>query len=46
MVFSSLSQRTVLSRVYVCVTIDGVWVGEIGLLTTCLHHPELQFTVY
>jgi hypothetical protein len=24
------------------VTIDGVWIGELGLLTTCTYHSELQ----
>jgi hypothetical protein len=27
-----------------CVTIDGVWIGELALFTTCIHHPELHFT--
>jgi hypothetical protein len=26
----------------VCVTIDGVRIGELDLLTTCTHHSELQ----
>jgi hypothetical protein len=25
-----------------CVAIDGVWIGELDLLTTCTHHSELQ----
>jgi hypothetical protein len=28
------------------VTVDGVWIGELDLLTTCIHHSELHFTVY
>jgi hypothetical protein len=27
-----------------CVTIDGVWIGELDLLTTCIHRSELHFT--
>jgi hypothetical protein len=27
-----------------CVTIDGVWIGELDLLTTCVHHSEVHFT--
>jgi hypothetical protein len=34
---------TILSR-FRCVTIDGVWIGELDLLTTCKHHSELHFT--
>jgi hypothetical protein len=26
------------------VTIDGVWIGEFGLLTTCTHHSEVPVT--
>jgi hypothetical protein len=34
----------ILSRLWRCVTIDGVCIGEIDLLTTCIHHSELHFT--
>jgi hypothetical protein len=29
-------------HVFMCVTIDGVWIGELDLLTTCTHHLELH----
>jgi hypothetical protein len=29
-------------HVFGSVTIDGVWIGELDLLTTCTHHSELQ----
>jgi hypothetical protein len=28
------------------VTIDGVWIGVLDLLTTCIHHLKLQFTFH
>jgi hypothetical protein len=27
-----------------CVTINGVWISELDLLITCIHHSELHFT--
>jgi hypothetical protein len=30
------------SHVYRGASIDGVWIGELDLLTTCTHHSELQ----
>jgi hypothetical protein len=36
---SYLWLRRTLSCIYVC---DGVWIGELDLLTTCTHHTELQ----
>jgi hypothetical protein len=27
-------------------TIDGVWIGELDLLTTCIHKSELRLTVH
>jgi hypothetical protein len=26
------------------VTVDGVWIGELDLLTICIHYLELRFT--
>jgi hypothetical protein len=28
------------------VTVDGVWIGELDLLTNCIHQLELHFTVH
>jgi hypothetical protein len=32
----------IFSLVFSGVIIDGVWIGELGLLTNCTHHSELQ----
>jgi hypothetical protein len=31
-----------LCHVFMGVTVDGVWIGELGLLTIRVHHSELQ----
>jgi hypothetical protein len=33
----------ILSRLWGCVTIDRVCIGELNLLTTYIHHSELHF---
>jgi hypothetical protein len=36
-------ERIILDNVtHLGVTIDGVWIGELDLLTTCTHHAELE----
>jgi hypothetical protein len=37
-------QRIILSRIRV-VTIDWVWIGELDLLTICIHNSELQVII-
>jgi hypothetical protein len=33
---------SIIFSLFVCVTIDRVWIGELDLLTTYTHHSELQ----
>jgi hypothetical protein len=36
--------RKIILAQFMCVTVDGIWIGELDLLTTCIHHLELHFT--
>jgi hypothetical protein len=37
-----MARRSLVRFMYLGVTIDGGWIGELDLLTTRTHHLELQ----